>query len=99
MDASPDLWTSAVNYWNSLREGTRDNFIGGLLVAVVLALLAIFRNALLAGVKRIFRRAPEQPQSPTRHEVVIKVETPQPVPVPPPPPPSSNSQHQDPTPH
>jgi hypothetical protein len=40
MDASPDLWTSAVNYWNSLREGTRDNTIGGLLVAVVLALLA-----------------------------------------------------------
>ncbi|MFL6332700.1 MAG: NB-ARC domain-containing protein [Pyrinomonadaceae bacterium] len=91
MDASPDLWTSAVNYWNTLREGTRDNIIGGLLVAVVVALLAIFHNALRAGFKRIFRRAPEQPQSPARHEVVIKVETPQPTPTSPQPQPSPAS--------
>ncbi|MFL6257011.1 MAG: tetratricopeptide repeat protein [Pyrinomonadaceae bacterium] len=92
MDASPDLWTSAVNYWNTLREGTRDNTIGGLLVAVVVTLVAIFRNALRAGVKRIFRRTPEQLQSPTRHEVVIKVETPQPTPAPTPHTPSLPSQ-------
>lgn len=82
MDASPDLWTSAVNYWNTLREGTRDNIIGGLLVAVVVTVGAIFRNTLRAGFKRIFRRAPEQTLSPARHEVVIKVETPQTAPAP-----------------
>src|SRR5687768_7555557 len=88
MDASPDFWTSVVDYWNSLREGTRDNIIGGLVVAVVLAFATVFRKSLLtgakalsAGAKRIFNvaPAPQQLQPVTQHEVVIKVETQQPA--------------------
>ncbi|HWS86229.1 MAG TPA: tetratricopeptide repeat protein [Pyrinomonadaceae bacterium] len=90
MDASPDLWTSLLDLWGKLREGVRDNIIADIIVVVLVALAGIFRKALLsgikalyAGIKRLFSNppSPELPP-PARHEVVIKVETPQPSPAP-----------------
>ncbi|HJQ24186.1 MAG TPA: tetratricopeptide repeat protein, partial [Blastocatellia bacterium] len=85
-------------FWNSLTQGARDNIIGGLAVAFVVAGVTVFRKSIGAGIRRLFRRtpAPELPQPPSasvpsRQEVVIKFEPPsapahkeEPRPAPPP---------------
>ena len=73
MDTSPDLWTRIVNDWRGLSEGTRDGIISGLAVALALGVLGVFRNALSRGLNRLFKR--DSPQSTTKHEVIIKVDT------------------------
>jgi tetratricopeptide (TPR) repeat protein len=52
-----------LDYWRQLREGTRDNIIGGLVVAVVLGLLALFRKGLVTGFKGLlFKPSVQFPQ-------------------------------------
>lgn len=40
-----------VDQWHQLRDGTRDAIIGGLAVAIVLGAIAVFRKALLSGLR------------------------------------------------
>lgn len=73
-------------YWSQLRDGTRDQIIGGIIVAVVLGLAAVFRNTILRGL-RALRNHPPAPadqaapviQVPPQ-EVILKVEAVHPAP-------------------
>lgn len=70
------------DYWSQLREGTRDQILGGLIVAAILALAAIFWKSILRGLRSVLSIADPQPAlQPAPQPLVLKVET-----VPPPPP-------------
>ncbi len=73
------------NYWYQLREGTRDNIIGGLVVAVLIGITAVFRKSILAVLRRLLGSNPPQTQAPpSPQELTIKVESVPPASTPPP---------------
>lgn len=70
--------------WKGLQQGARDNIVGGLVVAAVGIVTAIFWKSIVAAAKRLFNinsNAP-QPLQPAHHELTIKVEPSQPPPPP-----------------
>ena len=72
-----------LDYWRQLREGTRDNIIGGVVVAVLIGVVTVFHKSLLAGFGRLGSKAsPSQAQSPPL-EFTLKVEGVQPTRSPP----------------
>jgi tetratricopeptide (TPR) repeat protein len=82
MAASLDLWTRFVNYWQGLPSELRYGIVGGLVVAAVAGAISDIRNALIGGIKRLFKKSdpPAQPPqlqqpTPTQHEVIVKVDT------------------------
>jgi hypothetical protein len=86
VDTSPHFWTGLVNYWQSLRDGTRDGIISGLVVTVLVGIGVSFRDALIGSIKRILKREPppaQPPQTltppPAKHELTIKVEQSPPI--------------------
>ena len=70
------------DYWSQLREGTRDQIVGGLILAAILALATIFRKFILRGLRSLLSVADPQPAFQAGPQpLILKVET-----VPPPPP-------------
>jgi tetratricopeptide (TPR) repeat protein len=80
---SPHFWTSLVNYWQSLRDGTRDGIISGLIVTLVVGIGVSFRDALIAGIRRFFKDAPpaqppqiqQQPPPLPPQRVIVELDT------------------------
>jgi hypothetical protein len=74
------------DYWSQLRDGTRDQIIGGIIVAIVLGLAAVFRNTILSGLRKLRNRssAPADQAAPVLQappqEVILKVESVHPAP-------------------
>lgn len=79
--ASPGSIVPFLEYWRQLREGTRDNIIGGIIgglaVALIIGLVVAFRKALFSGIRRLIGGSSIPAAS--RHELTIKVDGPQPV--------------------
>lgn len=67
-------------YWSNLRDGTRDQIIGGFILAIILALVAIFRRIILSGIKRLISLSDPPPAQAAPQPVVVRVENVQPVP-------------------
>ena len=58
-DTFTTWWAAAMAWWNALSIGTRDNIIGGLIVAAVVGMIALLRNSLLTLGRRLFGRKPQ----------------------------------------
>jgi tetratricopeptide (TPR) repeat protein len=81
--ASLSLVFPLLDQWRQLREGTRDNIIGGLIVAVLVAAVAIFWKSLLSGLRHLVGTNPTPPtlQAPPQ-ALTIKLEGVQAAPLP-----------------
>jgi len=75
--ASLSLLVPLIDYWRQLREGTRDNIIGGLVVALIIGVAVVFRDTLISAAKRLIAKnppsvVPTPQQSP--QQITVKLE-------------------------
>lgn len=78
MMTSLSLISPLFDWWHQLRDGTRDGIIAGLVVAIILAVAAIFQKSLLASLRHLLGSGSQAPFQ-TPPEITVRFEGVRPV--------------------